>query len=344
MSGDSPISLGKYEVVDYRPDGAISWGDALQLIGSLGFVGIVLGIVAFYISQFLWMILIFPVIVGFAVGFSGSFFVKRMKIRNPGICGMAGFLAGCLAMLTTHYMEYRELRHQIDPLLGENADAVRHLANHLEEYSRPDADLPEDVKEVVKNLKAEPEFVKLLKIDSVWKMIDHKAHEGVQLKRARGGGGGSNLGYVGSYIYWIFEALIVAGVGYALMSSAAAEPFCPHCHVWKQKTILGPFSGAKETAAAIQEGMLLHFPPAMQDSPSMAKISIYACPECGTENSIDIEVNQHSVNAKGEAQSKRLVFKTYPGEALNVLQTACTLPEPSPVEETPPEESPSSEA
>jgi hypothetical protein len=68
---------------------------------------------------------------------------------------------------------------------------------------------------------------------------------------------GTNLGYVGSYIYWGVELLILVGVSFAIMLGAASEPFCVQCETWKQERILGGVSPpADEAVDAINQGDL----------------------------------------------------------------------------------------
>lgn len=323
IAGSSSSLPGRFDVVKYRPDGGISIGDALQLVGYLGFVGMITGAVAGFIAKYFWLILLFPVLIGGVLGGVGAWLVRRMRVRNPIACGMAGFLAGSLAMFNMHYVEYRTLRSAVDQRVGDNADGLRQIAHNLDQFAAPDVQQPDDLKEVVQALQQNPEFVKVLKIDSVWKYIDHMAEQGVELKKAGAGGKGMNLGYYGSYIYWIIEALIVAGMAYAIMAGTAAEPYCTECHQWKYAEEWGPVDSAPQVSASLQEGTIVSFPSGATGSAPIALLKIHRCPNCGDAGTVDIQVDEVSVNKKGEVQRKKLAFVTFPGAALAALQAAC---------------------
>src|SRR5262249_8509816 len=71
------------------------------------------------------------------------------------------------------------------------------------------------------------------------RFLNDLASVGVTISRTTGGGSGMNLGYVGTWIYWIVEVLIVAGVSGAFCWIWARRPFCTRCNTWKTSRVLG---------------------------------------------------------------------------------------------------------
>ena len=63
---------------------------------------ILVGLLYFFVSQFINLILIFPLIAGALVGFGITFAVRAGKIRNPKLVGTVAVLAGLLMMNTMH--------------------------------------------------------------------------------------------------------------------------------------------------------------------------------------------------------------------------------------------------
>lgn len=317
-------SLGSFVPRAYRADGGLPAGGTLQLLGILGIVGMILGAIASFIAKFFYLVLVFPLAIGCCLGAIGDWGIKAFRIRNPLACGVVGFLAGCLAMLSMHYMEFRDFDGRLRAALGPDADEVLQIARHIPEYKADWESQPEDLKQYITEMEQDPEGLRALQADNIWKYIDMQAHIGVELKRG-GAGNGANLGYVGSYIYWGLEALIVAGITFSMMRTAAAEPFCRECRSWKVDEVRGPFSDFARVQRILEEGALERFPCDVSKADTV--ITLFTCPVCGDEGTVDVRIEKVTVNNKGETSKKRLGQLTYPGEALTALRLASTLPE-----------------
>jgi hypothetical protein len=149
--------------------------------------------------------------------------------------------------------------------------------------------------------------------------MDHQATLGVKIGKP-GQGGGSNLGYVGTIIYWVVEAVITGVAGAAVALAPVMSPFCPGCNAWKRKRVLGPFLVEPTVAAgAVAAGV-----PAGVVAPAEGKkkvtLSVYACPHCEDEGTIDVSMDGSHTEGKQTMTYK--VFMTYPGEALAEFERA----------------------
>src|SRR5688500_6072686 len=101
-----------YTVKPYKPDGGTTMPGLMMLIGAIVVTGAILGFIAHFVAQAFYLILIFPVLIGFGLGDVGMRMVRAGRVRNPIIGGIAGFLGGTLAMFMMHYFgqqKYRDL-------------------------------------------------------------------------------------------------------------------------------------------------------------------------------------------------------------------------------------------
>jgi len=322
-----------FPVKPYRPDGGFSLGGALQLIGFLGLAGIILGAIASFVSRYFYLLLIFPLAIGFGVGYVGNLCIKRFKIRRPLTCGVAGFVAGGLAMLSMHYFNYRHFESSVVAEVGqEQFDTMRAIARNADALRANPEAIPEeeraDILEFLGELDKNEDFRRALLVDSVFSFIDYRAYQGVEISSGRGGkrDKGINLGYVGSYIYWVAEALVVAGLAFFTMKGEAAQPFCGACELWKVGEPWGPLSHAGEIKTALEEGRVEQFGFDPTSSTHHAVVTAFRCPECGDAGEIDIRIEGMTTNAKGEVQRTQLLQATYPGEAYPALELACARP------------------
>ena len=157
-----------------------------------------------------------------------------------------------------------------------------------------------------------------------WEYMDVKATEGVRFGQAGAGGAGNGIGYTGSIIYWVFEAIITAAGAAALASVCVGSPFCEGCNRWKRKRQLGPYRvepgySVPAVAAGLPTGLLV---PA--DGKKSVVVALYVCPACGDQGTLDVKVT--GTHQDGRKMLTWNGFVTYPGEALQTfdeVERAC---------------------
>ncbi|MDD4890771.1 MAG: hypothetical protein PHU85_12680, partial [Phycisphaerae bacterium] len=273
---------------------------------------------------------LFPVGIGFAVGFAGSKVTTKSKVRSPLIGGLLGFVCGVAAILCMHYFDYRSYLDEMQK--GEIARIIK----------MSDAEFESGIAEVA----AEDQRVLRLTRTAVRKgtfaaYMDLQAEFGVELKRTASSSksGGMNLGYIGSFIYWIVEVLIVAGIAFVLVRSAASEPFCGQCNQWRVAQPLGAVND--DGVAAIAAGNMPALSAAMATGlPARLPVGAYVCPGCGVAGDVDVKVVRQTVNKKGEKSTEVLAFVTYPPNSVEQLAASLNTPpatagEPDAAAETP---------
>lgn len=315
----------RYEVVPYRPEGGYSSkGSGLLLLTSL-LGGLILGLIAGFVSRWFYFILVFPALIGLGVGAAGNWAARIGKVRSTTLSGISGLLGGVFAMLSMHYVGYLEFEDDFKlppPMRGELLKVARLPRDLIEKLPGLDAGQ--------KAMLQDPKFQAALGVHDFPSYMNFKATVGVEISRFSGGRNqkGMNLGYVGSWIYWGVEVLIVAGIALALQAAAAREPFCSQCQVWKTERTLGmvPLS---ETEPLLNGDLdqLLGKPPAQE--PAVVLVTLHACPECEGDGTLDLKLAELFADKQGNIQRKEKGHVTYPGEALPHLQ-AVFAPPPEP--------------
>ncbi len=316
-----------FEVSPYRPEGGFSQMGSLLAIGLSLVGGLVLGFAAWFISQWFYLVLLFPIAIGAALGGLGRVGVRVGKVRSPLMAGLAGFCGGCVAMIGMQYFEYRQFLRERDQHVPAQ---LRAMVLQMDK----NAPLPQDPDAAA--------FVEGLRVSSFIDYVDLSARQGVEIKRAKGGGKdkGMNLGYYGSYIYWGVELLIVAGIAFAMTRTAAGEPYCTACNSWKPERAIGTFNHAADHCTrALSEGTLTRLtePPAAGSPIETLLLAAAVCPHCQSQAPVDVKLQRVSVNSKGERNVAQLAQVTYPGEALTALETLFQTASETPREPPPPD-------
>ena len=315
----------KFHATAYTPDGGFSITGLMLVLLGLGAAGIVMGVATFYVSKLFYLIVLFPMLIGIALGALGGFLVKRGKVRAPWLAGAAGLVAGLLAMLTQHYLEYHEFigddKHQIRVQAREQMKANPLAALFL-------LGIPKEERE---NVKRE------IMVENFFDFMDYYAHVGVSIKHGPGGGAndkGMNLGYYGTYIYWLVEALIVACIVFAMTRKPALDPYCPLTSDWKVARCGDNFMvpsevGLDQVAAAVKEGalgMLAQYKAAGTAAASTTepvRLYVYASPQHFEQCTLDVKLVKFVPGKQGQVEEKEIAMATYPAEALASFEKFC---------------------
>jgi hypothetical protein len=277
----------RFDAVPYRSAGSSPFGGTLLLFAGLAIAGLAVGLIASLVAQVLYLVVIFPIVMGLLVGGAGAVLVKRGKVRGPMAIAAASVLAAVVTMLGMHLGVYLKALREIDKQVpGIMAQAL----------SDPMV------------------FVRF---------VDSRAREGVTIGHGRArGGNGMNLGYAGSYIYWLVEMGFVGFIAFGLMRTASQQPLCELCQGWKKERTVGclPDGNTDVASGALLEGHLLtllqHTDPS---GPTGLILKAASCPDCGPRSTVDVALVQVSLNAKGQQQWKEISRVSYPGDALAFL-------------------------
>jgi hypothetical protein len=302
LAGTRPLKPAlRLEAVPYKPEGGFPPHGLLVVFACIIVAAIGLGYAASWIGQWFYIILLFPFLIGVILGVVGAIGIYIGNIRSLTLATLAGLFGACLTMLAVHHFDYE-----------------RFLAKPVQEKVLP---AKNGLVRVVPRNPRDTDF---------FAYLDQQARKGIPVHFRRIH---FNLGYFGSYIYWVVEILIVAILVVAIMRGCAADPFCTQCQSWKEKRPLGKLTMAPETAIHIfTEGEVVRL--ADQDFPpgeGQVNITAWVCKDCGSQAPVDIKLDQVTKNTKNEEETAELAYLTYPGKALPVL-LSLFAPAVSPVE------------
>lgn len=311
---DEPLPrpvLPHFTTAVYRPDNGFSPAGAAILVSKLAVTAVLLGYLTSLVSQWFYLIIIFPFVLGAVLGAVGRVGIRFGKVRNPWLAGGAGFLAGALTMTSVQYFDYlrfdrafpapmREaVLRQLDPAAAGKMNAL-----------------------VLVGAKRSI-LLQAARVHDFPSYIDFAARRGVTISHGVGGNGGTNLGYVGTYIYWLVEMLIAAGIAFTIMRAQAHEPFCTSCKNWKQKRAIGTLSApAGPVVEAMRDGdlnALYDHDPRPSGGP--LTVTLFTCPQCAQEGTAEILVQHITRNKKGQEQRRPVLCISYPAEATGALDT-----------------------
>lgn len=311
----------------YRADGGYEiTGLTISLVGGM-VAAAVAGFLAHLISQWVYLILIFPVAIGFGVGFVGARAAKWFRVRSPWAAGLAGLLAGVSAMLCMHYFDYQASRSQVAELSPEVQALYQLPPDQFKEFVNNNVEAKEQES-------ANAEYA-LYHAESLSAYMDAQARQGVELKRVGGSdSGGMNLGYVGSFIYWIVEVLMVALVSAGVMKVQAAEPYCRRCGAWKRQQKLGTMGTDPAAAlAAVNSGDTALIRACARSGPGPTELITYSCPTCPQSCEVDakLQVIIPPKKKKEKPTLKTIAFVTYGQGSLGPLAEAFRDIPPAPL-------------
>ncbi len=193
----------------YKPSNYIDKTGAKWLLLTAGIGGITLGGVTFLVSQLIYLVVIFPVLLGLGSGWLLRQAVVRGKVRNPLAAGVvAVFMAGLLYG-TMHWADYVLFRQNA------NAEIRRALRG-----SRQSSAANITVDNFLKETTGKTGFSGFLQ---------YRSQQGLMINRSL-----MRLP-VGSQImwnYWGFEFLVTGAIALGFASGAARKPFCEGCQSW----------------------------------------------------------------------------------------------------------------
>lgn len=294
----------------------------MLLQGSSALAGLAMGCVAGFISQFFYLVLLFPIVMGGAIGALGTYAIKQGKVRSPWLALVAALVGGSCAVWGMHYMDYRAFRTaQLKDTTPEELAQIQQVARQFDTLKQNPPD-DEDLRDFLDFLAKHPEVVQALKVETFSDYVDFSATQGVTITSSRGGGGkGMNLGYAGSYIYWAVELAIIAGLAVVIMRGAATEPFCLGCHEWKTWRMLGAVDMHTQAREALETGNLNHL-LALNPVPYVGRyvISAGVCATCGIDSPLEVKLDELTVNENNQTTTTRLTMVTLPGDALPLLE------------------------
>jgi hypothetical protein len=313
----TPTSYPRYDVQPYQPDGGFTASGLVTMLGAMLVAGALIGFAAHWVSQLFYLIVLFPILIGLALGFVGKRLVKFANLRNPLLGGLAGFVGGVAAMTMMHYFDYQTFRGMVAAQAPDIVEVAR-LSKQQRENEYPQFEDPAAARELVEAYDGFPGY------------MNFSARQGVEIKSSRGSSGKDkplNLGFVGSYIYWVVETLIVAGITFAMVRGQTREPFCTDCSLWKSFRRLGAFGGEPDAAVVGVTGgdvnALAAAKPGALSSP--LELHVAECANCRRAHA-SVKLELLTTNKEGKLERKILAHTMWPADSVAALDSLFAPP------------------
>jgi hypothetical protein len=323
-----PAPVGpRFAVQPHVTEGGFGAGPAVLLMLAMAAAGVVVGFVAHFIGQWLYLIVLFPILMGLVVGSVGAREARVLKIRNATLGIVVAALSGLVAVVGMHYFDFLQARGAMEKLDPEVRATLDLSPAAFEEYMRRKGGLPSGAWALYK----------LYHADTFGKFMGFEAEQGMEVKPTHSSSkqGGMNLGYVGTCAYWVIELALVWWMAWARIRAQVTMPFCGRCQAWKAESVLGSLGQAHADAAkAVMSGDMdllrrcrSAYAPVRNRATETA-LSIYACPQCAPQAEVAVRVQGIQKDGK-KTKVRQLAFATYPGEALPHLKQLFQAPPPA---------------
>jgi len=299
------------QIQPYKPDGAFSVPGIMAMLVGLGVSAVILGAAASYVSQWFYLIILFPVGIGLGLSFAAMAMVKASKMRNTAIVGSIALVAGFAAMTSMHFTDYLRYQQEMQAEIDANNELQQFATLTQEEIKNVLAELSGEDQAAVASLNKA-----MIAMNSFMAYMSFQADVGVSIKRARSNSSnGINLGRTGSMIYWGIEALIVAFIVLVSARKYASEPFCNSCNSWKTNKAIGMFrTSAEEVQNYLQNAKFkkLSTISATEDEPGHLMVTMSHCESCGEKAPFEMTLSELTVNKKNEMEESEIAKLTYP--------------------------------
>jgi hypothetical protein len=225
------------EELNKRPK--VTFTGLILLFGSIFITGVMIGVLTSFISNLIYLILIFPVLMGMASGFVINSVITSQKIRSPFIAIIAGLFATAVVYGSMHIADYLKFRSVLSKEIQNQV-----IAEYGQEAEKSEVQAFIDY--ILVEETGTPGFVGYILLS---------AKEGVSISSVGPGSMGDdgvNLGAF-TWVYWLIEIVIIAWISIAAAYGKTKEPFCEHCDAWvAQGDHIGGIG-----AEAIHQGMEL---------------------------------------------------------------------------------------
>ena len=276
----------------YQPSLAAPVKGLLILLLAVILGGAAIGALVSLLSNLFYLIILFPIGMGWLGGNLVAAMVRAGKIRNPGVAIGAGILIAVVmyaAMWTTEFIQFR------------NAQAAVIL------NAKPQAGQAEIDRQIDQDLTSstgQGGFIGFALF---------KDQNGVVVGQLPGSDTALfNLGPIFSWVYWLVEVLLMAWFGMSVGRKPAYQPFCESCNRWHGKEqLLGTLGSkrSKEVIDLIENGRFLKLGEELQTNPSLPNVGVFMAqcdPDC-TDGDAFLAVRSQVRRSGGNATAKDLV-------------------------------------
>jgi hypothetical protein len=273
----------------FQPSGVIPPLGLLLLAAAVLVGGAVIGVAVSFLSNFVYLILVFPMGMGLAGGALLAAAVRAGKVRSPVAAMVAGVLLALViygSLWTTDYLQLRT--NEVDSFLAETP--------------------------TVERAKVEQLFDQFLITETGqsgflgYVLLQDQA--GVSIGRVGSADNNSfNLGSTFSWVYWALELALILWFCITNGRKPAYEPFCEDCNTWFAKPNLAGTLGVsrqKEALGLIESSNFLKLGEEMQQNPAVPNLGFYLaiCPQTCANSEAFFAVRLQKRDSRGNVTTK----------------------------------------
>ncbi len=183
----------------------------LALVSIVG--GPAIGLVVFALSNFLYLLILFPIAIAVVGVVAITAAVVKGKVRNPLIATLFGLVMGLSiygAFHIAHYYHFSNLLFQA-------------ISRSIPPADLPNVDRMATVSNLLERLTGSRGFLGYLQLT---------AQEGISITSLYASeGSGIVMSGIPVYLYWLVEAVIIIGSTTYAGRAASLAPFCEKCNV-----------------------------------------------------------------------------------------------------------------
>ena len=195
----------------------VSFQGLVLLFGAALLAGIAIGALASVVGRFLYLIILFPILMGLGLGMVMTSMVSSQKIRSSVVVIIAGLFAAVVTYGSMHYFDYLQFRSNV---------AKQIKADVLAEYGEtvPDEDVQAYIDYLLNEETGSPGFAGY---------IFFSVEQGVSISHIGVGSSdsGLNLG-IFTWVYWLVELGIIAYMSIEPAHKKTKDLFCENCDRW----------------------------------------------------------------------------------------------------------------
>ncbi|UJB68404.1 hypothetical protein HRE53_17900 [Acaryochloris sp. 'Moss Beach'] len=277
----------------YRPSNKVPGTGWIWLLALSTLGGAVVGGGIALIARWIYLLLIFPALMGFTSGSATTVAIKKGKVRSPLVGLFFGVLTGLITYGAYHGGEYfltrQSFAKEIEAELGQDLDS---------------ADMNALMDTFFQEETGSSGFVGYLKFS---------AKQGLSIGRAGSSSDGIPLNETFTWIYWLIELAIIEAISVIMAKSAAKDPFCETCDQWygqgqRMGTVADEqsevFLKVLEADQIVQAAT--HIQPRAATIPYL-EVDQRQCPGCH-QGEVVLEVQRYSENKKGEGKQSPVLL------------------------------------
>jgi hypothetical protein len=238
-------------------------------------------------------------------------------------------LCACVVGLCLHLFQYVVFERSLAAVPSD----IRSIARDFAQLHAHRNEQSDEAQNLLDEMVRQPDVRESLAVNGFFDYVDMMARRGMTITDAKKPGRApENLGYRGTYAYWIAEILLIFGITYGFAASQASQPFCVPCESWKLPKSSGFVMGGPVAIKKFSiSGDLAVFGSAREIEPkeNLLKVTVLACPVCGSPDQIEVRLEStiHHMDWHGKSSAKPqsvLCTVSCPGDANSIrplLQT-----------------------